>query len=250
MTEIVFVSVVILIFSAVQSIFGVGLLLFGTPIFLIYGFSFFETIFYLAPPSLLISALQVFRGYSDNLKNNHNYLYVYCLPFIFIGMFLSTYLEASSVLNFLIGMFLFVIAVLRFSNRLNYAGGQFFEKNASIMHVIIGTVHGLTNLGGSLLVLVMPRKSDQKESTRYRISFYYLTFSIIQFFTILIFKRPDFNSNYLVLFPVLAFFAFVFSEKNIYQKYNDKKYRYFLNCLLLSISLLILSIELAGHLSP
>jgi hypothetical protein len=57
MTEIVFVSVVILIFSAVQSIFGVGLLLFGTPIFLIYGFSFFETIFYLAPPSLLISAL-------------------------------------------------------------------------------------------------------------------------------------------------------------------------------------------------
>src|ERR687885_1890760 len=52
----------VLAFSVVQSVFGVGLLVFGTPTLLLAGYSFEETLAYLLPCSMAISALQVRDG--------------------------------------------------------------------------------------------------------------------------------------------------------------------------------------------
>ena len=49
---------ILLILIVVQSIFGVGLLLFGTPSFLLLGYDFPNTINILMPVSVLISFLQ------------------------------------------------------------------------------------------------------------------------------------------------------------------------------------------------
>ena len=52
--------IIFLIF--VQSIFGVGLLLFGTPSFLILGYDFANTINILMPVSITISILQFYKS--------------------------------------------------------------------------------------------------------------------------------------------------------------------------------------------
>ena len=52
----------VLAFSVVQSVFGVGLLVFGTPTLLLAGYSFEETLAYLLPCSMAISALQAWDG--------------------------------------------------------------------------------------------------------------------------------------------------------------------------------------------
>ena len=54
--------VVIFFLITIQSIFGVGLLLFGTPSFLLLGYDFANTINILMPVSITISALQFFKS--------------------------------------------------------------------------------------------------------------------------------------------------------------------------------------------
>ena len=52
--EIIVISFLVL----VQSIFGIGLLLFGTPTFILLGYSYAETLSILLPNSILISLMQ------------------------------------------------------------------------------------------------------------------------------------------------------------------------------------------------
>ena len=60
---------IIIIFSVIQSLFGMGLLVFGTPTLMLSGFSYSETLSYLLPSSLVISISQLY-GQKD-LFNIH-----------------------------------------------------------------------------------------------------------------------------------------------------------------------------------
>ena len=62
MQNIWLLTAIVALFSTVQSVFGVGLLVFGTPTLLLLGCSFEETIAYLLPSSALISVMQVVDG--------------------------------------------------------------------------------------------------------------------------------------------------------------------------------------------
>ena len=54
------------------------------------------------------------------------------------------------------------------------------EKHLPIYHLIMGIIHGLTNLGGALLAILASGRSTNKEAIRYTIAHYYLSFSVIQ----------------------------------------------------------------------
>ena len=53
------ILIIIVILAFIQSIFGVGLLVFGTPILLILNYDFFSILGILLPSSLIISLLQI-----------------------------------------------------------------------------------------------------------------------------------------------------------------------------------------------
>ena len=53
--------ITILLTAVVQSIFGVGMLLFGTPILLLLGYSFVDALGIVLPISIAISLLQVIK---------------------------------------------------------------------------------------------------------------------------------------------------------------------------------------------
>ncbi len=71
------VILVVAFFSIVQSLFGVGLLVFGTPTFLLLGASYVESVGYLLPSSLLLSALQS-HGFRDKIKIARGVFYTQC----------------------------------------------------------------------------------------------------------------------------------------------------------------------------
>ena len=58
-SELILEIFIIIAFAIVQSIFGMGLLVFGTPTFLLLGYSFGEVLNLLVPASVAISALQL-----------------------------------------------------------------------------------------------------------------------------------------------------------------------------------------------
>ena len=53
----------ILLTATIQSLFGVGVLLFGTPILLVLGYDFLSVLTILLPISLAINLLQVSKDY-------------------------------------------------------------------------------------------------------------------------------------------------------------------------------------------
>ena len=55
------IVLIILFVSIIQSIFGVGILLFGTPLLIIFGYSFNFSLSILLPISILVSFFQVYN---------------------------------------------------------------------------------------------------------------------------------------------------------------------------------------------
>jgi len=115
-TEIYYLVATIAIFSIVQSIFGVGLLLFGTPTLLLLEYSYSETLWLLLPCSVTISLIQVVNDYKlIEAKKRAVYLVI---PTLVLGLaFVIIYANGINMTR-IVGVLLLLIGVIRFSSKL------------------------------------------------------------------------------------------------------------------------------------
>ena len=233
-----FEIIIIIVLITIQSIFGVGLLLFGTPSFLIIGYDFANTINILMPVSITISALQFFKSkVSDrNFIKEYN---LFCLPFLIL--FLVIALKFKHLLDFkILVAFLLIFSSILILNKRRFSSFKkiFFNSKRYIL-VGIGSVHGLTNMGGSFLAIYSTLISKNiKEVARYYISYGYLIMGILQFTTVLFisFKILDFNKLYYIFLAVIIYFP----TQKIFKNINDKKFSKYINLIALAYGLLIL----------
>ena len=95
--DLILENLILLFLIIIQSIFGIGLLLFGTPTFLILGYDFLNTLNFLLPISITISFLQLigFKNLNKKIIFEYN---LFCLPFLVL--FLIIALNFKDVLNF------------------------------------------------------------------------------------------------------------------------------------------------------
>ena len=107
---------IIVFLIIVQSIFGVGLLLFGTPSLLVLGYDFANTINILMPVSITISLMQFFRSeISDrNFIKEYN---LFCLPFLILFLILALNLNHTLDFKFLVGALLIFSSILILNKR-------------------------------------------------------------------------------------------------------------------------------------
>jgi hypothetical protein len=106
-----FEIIIILALITIQSIFGVGLLLFGTPSFLLLGYDFANTINILMPVSISISALQFFKSkVSDrNFIKEYN---LFCLPFLILFLVLALKFKHFLDFKIIVAFFLIFYSIL------------------------------------------------------------------------------------------------------------------------------------------
>jgi len=218
---------ILIILSIFQSIFGIGLLFIGTPIFLTLGYSFVGTLEILLPISICISFLQFFFSDFENKKFVYDFN-KFCLPFLIFFSFLivknfitfdfklitSFLVILFSIINLIQIYFKYKIIINKFSNK--------------IIFLIIGSVHGLTNLGGPLLSVTSSAiNENKKEETRYCISYGYFMMGTIQLLIIFIFNREEYNFNNFkyILIPILIYFP----SQNIFKNINQKKFIVYIN---------------------
>ena len=156
MAEIYYLVIIIAIFSVVQSIFGVGLLLFGTPTLLLLEYSYSETLWLLLPCSVTISLIQVVNDYKlIEAKKRAVYLVI---PTLVLSLALVvTYANGINITR-IVGILLLLIGVIRFSSKLQDLLGLMVKKHIQIYYIIIGVVHGISNMGGGpLSILLSPQ---------------------------------------------------------------------------------------------
>jgi uncharacterized membrane protein YfcA len=173
------VMAVIAVLSVVQSIFGMGVLIFGTPTLLLLGYDFAEAISLLVPASFVISLLQVTTSRQDRVAVSRH-LYLICLPGIGLGLWVIQGSPLGSWVNILIGAVMLISAVLRLWPRSHAWLSTVVTKHSMLYHAVMGLVHGMTNLGGALLAILATGQHSEKGAIRYTVAHYYLAFGAVQ----------------------------------------------------------------------
>ena len=152
------------VLSVIQSFFGMGVLVFGTPTLLLMGYDFITTLGYLLPASFAISLLQVLTAGSNRVPISH-YLYLLCLPGIVIGLWLTDASAITSWTNRLVGGTLLLSALIRFWCPSQKMSAVLLDRYLPIYHLVMGVTHGLTNLGGALLAILASGRNNEKEAS-------------------------------------------------------------------------------------
>jgi len=188
MTEYYLLFILIVMFSMVQSFMGVGILLFGTPTLLLLGYTYTETLALILPSSILISALQTYSGF--HYLSRKKSVLIYTLPALVITLTFVIFMELSLNLKQIVGGMLILVGLIRFSSVFKEVLNTLISKNENIYCAVMGIVHGVSNMGGGMLVLLMDSKHKDHKTFRANVAFVYLMFGIIQF-SILLFMSFD-----------------------------------------------------------
>ena len=188
--------------SVFQSIFGVGVLLFGTPIFLVFGYSFVEVLVLLLPISMTISFATVVTGRGMRWKPAH----VGLISFpIILGTVFAVDRDAN-VLILLVGLVMVISALANHYSKNSRT--KFRALSDKIAIPLIGSVHGLTNQGGGLLLMWASSASESAENIRSTVAFFYGIMALLQLITV-IYLNPDYAVSEFevenLLIPIGAF---------------------------------------------
>ena len=81
----VVLCLVVVVYATIQSVFGVGLLIFGTPTLLLLGLPFEHLLAYLLPSSIAISGLQIARSGGVALDPLRRQFLWYSAPLVLVG---------------------------------------------------------------------------------------------------------------------------------------------------------------------
>ena len=230
MAEIYYLVTIIAVFSVIQSIFGVGILLFGTPTLLLLEYSYSETLWLLLPCSVVISLIQVVNDYKlIEAKKRAVYLVI---PTLVLSLALVvTYANGINITR-IVGILLLLIGVIRFSSKLQALLGLMVKKHIQIYYIIIGVVHGISNMGGGPLSILMSTIYSKKEIIRANVAFIYLILAMFQLVVLSIISNTSLRSEVMLLIPI-SLASYIFTSKFISSEVNDKKYTFILNVMVL-----------------
>ncbi len=225
--------------SVIQSIFGVGVLLFGTPLLLLLGYDFVDALGVLLPASIAINALQVIRHYEDVDTKFYKNVLIYSMPLVVLFLLVVTSIKVN--ISLVIGMLLILVALKNFSATIERALRS-VVKYEKIYLMAMGLVHGMSNLGGSMLTVIIYSKHYPKNKTRVTAAASYATVASCQLATLL-FIGSKFTVSVAdkISFIQIAVVMFLLTEEILYNGIDNEKYsKIFAVFLFVSGSLLIM----------
>ena len=212
----------IIVTATIQSIFGVGMLLFGTPMLLLLGYSFVDSLGVVLPISIAISLLQVLKHVDYVDKVFFKNVLRYCIPVIVL--FLALIASIKINVGFIMGIFLLLVALKSFLPQVE-AALKSIVKYEKLYLVITGLVHGVSNLGGSLLTVMIYSKNYPKDTTRVTAAACYAVFALFQLLTLLI-MQTEFTIAYATkaFLVQIGILTFLIVEKMLYGNIDNEKY--------------------------
>ena len=180
---IFFIYVLIFFLSLIQSLAGVGVLVLGTPIFLIMNFNIIDTMKILLPISILTSFVcsLITKGFYKNIIPNYNtlkYFFLICLPSVFLGIQILKYFSDLINFRYFVSFIIFLSLFIKIKFKKVDINNKPFKK---ILTFVIGIIHGITNSGGTLLTLFfLNNKKKEAINNIFNVHWFYLLLALIQ----------------------------------------------------------------------
>lgn len=184
----------ILSLVTIQSVVGVGILVVGTPLLLIFDFSIIDTMNYLLPISIITSFLNlIIMSHGTNSfyydLSRLKFFFIICVPSVFIGLFILK--KTYEFINYDYFVSLIIIFTLIFKKKISIILKNISNRLNKIILMTIGIIHGLTNSGGTLLSILLINLNNTKNESRSEITLFYFFLALLQFLLIIfIFGYP------------------------------------------------------------
>jgi uncharacterized protein len=234
--EIATLYLVIFLFSVVQSIFGIGLLLFGTPTLLLMGYSYPDIFWILLPASITISFIQMIRGHIYVKSSRKVYLLmipplVVCLVFVLLQ-------GESFDISKIVGIALLLVGAIRCAPRLQEILKRIIDGNINAYYVLIGAIHGISNMGGGPLSVLMTTIHSKKNIIRANIAFVYLIFGIFQLLVVAVISPQNRDSSE-VGFCIIAFVSYFVVGRFLARTIDDRRYQELITVVILMYGFLM-----------
>ena len=232
------ILIIVAITSFIQSIFGVGVLLYGTPLLLLQGYSFIYAVTILLPISIVINLFQISKDYKSIDFGFYKNILIYSIPVIVI--FLSVVINFTINIDIIIGIFLIFVSAKNYHYKVNKVINSLirYEK---VYFIIMGIVHGLTNLGGAFLAAIIHSKGYEKHITRVTIGASYATFAFFQILTLLVFnQRIDITLWMISIYLFVSILIYIITEKTIFIDIDNYNYHIIFTVLLFITGVLLL----------
>jgi len=233
----IYTLIVIIITSTVQSVFGVGVLLFGTPLLLLQYEKLTLVLPIVLPISIAINIFQVLKHYKYIDTGFYKKILFITIPFVIIFLALVLFLEAKFKnvgIGIFVGLFMLFVALKSYSRKIEQIL-KAFVKYEKTYFVVMGIIHGLTNLGGSLLTAIAHEKNYPKDTTRVTVGVSYGTFAFFQILTLLLavigvisipgFAAENMNISFSnVIYLIVGVAISLLTEKFLYTNIDNEKY--------------------------
>jgi len=233
------ICLIIFFVAVLQSIFGVGVLLVGTPILVLAGYPYFEVLSLTLPTSMVISISQVSKYYTNINWYLVKKALLFTIPMIPIGMIFAGYLGSS--VGIVMGIFLFFTSFNFIVKKIlppNASGGRL-----SAVLFIMGLIHGTTNLGGDILPSVVNQKCHLKEHKLATTAAIYIMFQITQITFILIKKYPvDITKSGICV--LIGFVAYAVVGKKLFQSIKSEGYTKYLRIFIRLVAVMLVTIKI------
>ncbi|MGE3609141.1 MAG: TSUP family transporter [Bacteriovoracaceae bacterium] len=230
---------IIFLLSIVQSLFGVGILLFGTSILLILGYEYNIALLYLLPASAAISWSQVWDYKSVKLFGNYRKLFfTICLPALLVAMYAASYFDLKYQIKIFVVVMLFVAFVLRYSKNSLEKVQKILSSNLPFALGLMGIIHGLSNMGGSILTPLVSSLYKEKEKVLAGVSFDYAFMATFQLMYLFLVQKSEFKSEYLFGAAISLLVRYLIG-KRVFAFTGERIYQYLLNGFILTNALLL-----------
>ena len=108
--------------------------------------------------------------------------------------------------------------------------------------LLMGAVHGASNLGGSLLTALVHHKNYEKDAARVTVAASYATFAAVQMLTLALFSKTQIDIPYAdnAVYLVVGALVFVLTDAVFYRQLDRERYaKLFAGFLALSGAVLI-----------
>ena len=190
------------------------------PTFLVFGYTFPETLSLLLPISISISLFQFIFSSKKDFKFIKKFN-IFCLPSLIISIYFILNIYEQFDFKIFISIIITVITLVSFFNKKL----KINDERTNLYLVLIGIIHGISNLGGTLLsILSISLNRNDKILSRFFISYGYLSMAISQYIVLYLLDELILNyKNFLYLaFVILIYFPTQFFFRNIdTSKFNN-----------------------------
>lgn len=237
MMEFYQLIIIIILFSAIQSIIGIGLLLFGTPTLLLLGYAYPEVLWILLPSSCVLSLLQIIEGY-DSIATKKK-AYFYTVPSLVVSLIIVIKLDYAIDMKKIVGIILLLIVAMRFLTFPDTWMKIVLKRYKDFFYLLIGFIHGFSNLGGAPLSVIVSGTHKDRQTVNANIAFVYFILALSQLLVLFSYESKTFSVSYLLFIPLVVSNHLVLS-RFFTRKVNNITFKNFINLVILVFGVICL----------